>query len=126
MCFVRRSRSIQTTAAAVALVFLGALGAETFGAHSCPRHHQGSPGAPTASAGVTSPSDAPHGSGGPHFCTCVGICHGGAASPLPTDGLASAVLPLEPAAVERARVDRERPRVRDAYFLPYPNGPPLS
>ncbi len=123
---VRRSRPLQTSAAAVALLFLGALATETFGAHSCPRHHHDSTGAPTASAGITSPTDAPHDAGGSHFCTCVGSCHGGAASPLPIDGLSSAVPSPEPAAVEGARVDRERPRERDAYFLPYPNGPPLS
>lgn len=123
---MRRTRLVQTTACVVALLFGGALGVETFGVHSCPRHHHGSTGAPGAVAGLTSTTDAPDGAGGLPFCTCVGSCHGGAASPVPSGVVSSAAAGPAAVAVDGVPCARRLPRPRDAYFLPFPNGPPPS
>lgn len=124
---MRRTRLVQITAAVVALLFGGALGVETFGVHSCPRHHHGSTGARGAVAGLTSTTGAPDGAGGLAFCTCVGSCHGGAASPVPSGVVSSAAAGPADGAVDRVPFcTRRPPRPRDAYFLPFPNGPPPS
>lgn len=134
-------RTLRTALSAIlAGVFLFSLGTEAYGWHDCPHHHGDAgitaPAAETvsgeASAPVAGPTDAQDRTGtvpaehesGP--CTCVGNCHGAAASPLP------AVLPPVPSAVEgTVRVTlppdtRGLPLLHASYFLPYPNGPPAA
>lgn len=120
---MRHTGRIQAIAAALALLFVGAQATETFGVHSCPRHHHESP-VPATGVGVTAPADAPHDAGGLPFCTCVGSCHGGAASPMPADDAAAVLVGPRSLARTTAVPERERPRDRGAYFLPFPNGPP--
>lgn len=119
-------------------VFLLSLGTETFGWHDCPHHHRGTRTGTAAAGAVPAESSvqiraaadadgrtgsvpAEHESGP---CTCVGNCHGAAASPLP------AVLPAVPSVAEGTVRVALRPDARGlplrhaSYFLPYPNGPP--
>lgn len=121
---MRRSRLVQTTAATLALLFLAALATEAYGLHPCPRHHHS--GSSTEVAGPSVAPDAPGGDPAPPLCVCVGICHGGAASPVPAAPVARDLLPAPTSSVVDAPTERVRARDRGAYFLPFPNGPPLG
>lgn len=124
----------QTTSLLLVLLFGTSLAANAFGWHGCPHHGRASSGpAPESHRPAPSPS-APDvggagGSGadsGPAggVCTCVGSCHASSAVPLSSAaGLAAPVDRLVRA--RSARLPGHRPRrVRPAYFLPFPHGPP--
>lgn len=128
----RRKPSRATTAALALLLFLGAQAAEVVGAHPCPRHHHDDassatrPGTAGAAAWVSSPAGGEETTSGLTVCTCVGNCHGGAASPVPSDAVGPRV-PLAPSpAVHGGRPSPDLRADRGAYFLPFPNGPPLA
>lgn len=131
---MRRSIVQRAAAALLAGFFLLAGTADVYGLHSCPHHDHG--GAETAAeAGpVTAGHDlllaADDHDGDPATdgpCTCVGSCHGSAATP------AVAEAPTSPAA-DLLRADRclqaqghpAPPGDPTAFLLPLPNGPPLT
>lgn len=121
-------------------VFLLSLGAEAFGWHDCPHHHREARADAASQASDASAEAAGAERPGIHRigqesrtgprqhesgpCTCVGNCHGAAASPVP------AVLPGVPAVLHEVARIGPRPDTGGlplrlgSYFLPYPNGPP--
>lgn len=112
----------------VALAFLIALAGEVSGAHACPHHEIALAGQP-ADAGLHEhdphagdPAGDP-GHSGP--CTCVGVCHGSAAAPLPSVGPVvghfRGVSSPAPALVPDSGTSV---RLLLPYVLPYANGPP--
>jgi len=122
---MRRSRLVQTTAATLALLFLAALATEAYGLHACPRHHR-SGADPTSSAGPTVSPENPEGDPAAQLCVCVGSCHGGAASPVPAGPVARDLPKTPPRPAAAPHGHPAPPRLVDAYFLPFPNGPPLG
>lgn len=120
---MRRNPRLQTTAATLALLFLGALGTEAYGLHSCPLHHH-HPASPDRQAELHAGGDAPEGDVPLPICVCVGSCHAGASAPVPSVGSAGELLAPAPVLRVAAGPRRETAPDRDAYFLPYPNGPP--
>lgn len=123
---VRRAFSHRRLSLLPAVLFLLAVQAGPNGHHAW-LHGAMSRGAGTAAgshgqhgAGPNSSSDAP--SKAP--CSCIGTCHGGAASPYP--GGAEAEARILPALVRRSdpvEPSDVRPG-RRAYLHPYPNPPP--
>lgn len=129
---MKRSLLQRTTAGLLAGIFLLAGTADVYGLHSCPHHDHGDAAPPAADApaadhrahvtpgspGQEAPAGAP--------CTCVGSCHGSAATPVvsggpdnPTSDLLSAIRPLAAPAHPTPGTDPT------AFLVPYPNGPPL-
>ncbi len=64
----------------------------------------------------STPEDAP--------CTCLGICHGASASPLPASPLSPYVRTAEPVAGPRPGDESGPLRAPTPYLLPFGNGPP--
>lgn len=124
------TRAFHIRAASLLLVlgFSLAISADAYGLHGCPHHHEGSP-PPTSGPSTLAVDDA--GDAGGHHgeeeagpCTCIGSCHGAAATPLPA---------ALPAAVADHGADRSvgpdvadsDPRARTSlYLLPLANAPP--
>lgn len=131
--------------------FLWATAADANGLHNCPHHdalpgrhadsdlhaeaasHDGSAPTPGRGRGYALTTDgSPHGSsGGEHDeqqgpCTCIGICHGGTAAPLPVVAVAPADI-VGPIGALAPAPDRAGLRVQQLpYVLPYANGPPSA
>lgn len=82
------------------------------------------PGGPAALGPGSGHDEDPGDDGRLAVCTCVGSCHGGAAAPIPSDGLRSPRHSLPPEALASMPRSRLLPAARAAYFLPFPNGPP--
>lgn len=131
---MHRSIGQRLTSGLLAGIFLLAGMADVYGLHRCPHHHRGRDSVQAVQtpgphhAAVTPPSDGsgedPGPDGGP--CTCVGSCHGSAATPVvaraprapSTDLLAARRLLAPP---ELGAPATSAP----AYLVPYPTGPPL-
>lgn len=130
---MKRSLLQRTTAGLLAGIFLLAGTADVYGLHSCPHHdHGGDDAAHAADAPSTelrhhvapAPSDQEQPDGAP--CTCVGSCHGSAATPVVSGGPESPDTDLLPAARSLAAPAHPTPATDPTDFLaPYPNGPPL-
>lgn len=122
-----RSTAARVTSVLLALLFVGGLTTEAYGLHACPRHHDGPPPRDSSPHAVVSPDSGPDSDGSDHeFCTCVGSCHGGAATPTPAFGSVTVVGDLPTTSAPPQRRTRIRPRDRAVYFLPFPTGPPPS
>src|SRR5690606_17775921 len=103
-----------------ALVFVHAASGEGLAGHDCPHHepprahgHDVHDAGPADGADPASP------------CTCVGVCHGSAASPVPATGHERVQAPTTVRAHGPIVVPASPPLQPAAYLLPYPNGPPL-
>lgn len=127
-------RALRQTASLVLVLLFGtSLAANAFGWHGCPHHGRASAPAPESHRPAPSPSvpevASPGASGadsGPAagVCTCVGSCHGSSAVPLsPSTGLAAPLADFVRTRFAGAPDHRPR-RIRPAYFLPFPHGPP--
>lgn len=123
----------RTTAGLLAGIFLLAGTADVYGLHDCPHHeHGGDETARTADAPSThqgahatsGTSDRDEPTGVP--CTCVGSCHGSAATPVVSGGPESPTTDLPSAVRSLAAPAHPTPGTDPtSYLLPYPNGPPL-
>lgn len=135
---MRRSAGVRATAGLLAGVFLLAGAADVYGLHRCSHHDRTDPvtevahaAAETAAPGrpVLAPASDPENAGehpSDGFCTCVGACHAGAASPSPAAG-ASTPASGRVGSVAFNRLEAEAPRAsRSDYLLPFANAPPLS
>lgn len=135
---MRRSAGARATAGLLAGVFLLAGAADVYGLHRCSHHDRTDPvadvahaAAETAAPGrpVLAPASDPEDAGehpSDGFCTCVGACHAGAASPTPGSGTASPVSGrVGTVALHGSGADAPR-AARSEYLLPFANAPPLS
>lgn len=144
---MRSVRKRRWLAAGVALTFLAGLAGQavtphhghhgasheadrgaSHGGHHPPIHEPSSHHGPGAAPLVSGASElaspcAPDG-GPPSPCTCLGVCHGTAATPLPSLAFQ---LPRHRETLSTRLAARPRTPQRPplAYLLPYANGPPL-
>ena len=125
------SRWRPAVSAALALLFLAGSAAEAYGLHDCPVHHE-DPAAPSGDAPRNvhdrpGPADAPlhPDSRGP--CSCIGACHGGAATPAWSPDVGTPTVPSSGTRTYRRAAPAETAPSRDpTVLLPYATGPPAT
>lgn len=118
-------------ALALALFFLTGTGGEVFGLHDCPVHHRDpgrrTPGTPGQHGDRPTPKDGPLRPISQGLCSCIGTCHGGAATPAwsPDQG-APAVPSAGPSVLRLAEPTADAPVRNPTFLLPYSTGPPAT
>lgn len=121
----RNARRAISTLLAGTFVF--SLAGVAYGWNDCPRHRADDRTKAASAAVSVDTGGRPSGPRSTEAsCTCIGLCHGAAASPLPS------IDTPEPAPCAAVRVrsvsvaSHQVPGELSPFFLPYPNGPPSA